>query len=90
MKCRRMSKLRIVLPSTSSGEPLLAGAVGKQPAFGDKVQLAFSKGTADKAHTLANGSVARDAQPLTQVTFIEGDEKEHLGELDLNQLDSFR
>ena len=54
------------------------------------MQLASSKGTADKALPLANGSVARDAQPLTQVTFIEGDEKEHLGELDLNQLDSFR
>jgi len=27
---------------------------------------------------------------LTPVLFIEGDEKERLGELDLNQLDSFR
>lgn len=39
---------------------------------------------------VAKGSIAREAEPLMQVYYLEGDENEQLGELDLNQLNSFR
>lgn len=37
-----------------------------------------------------NQNNAIDSHPLVQVTFVDGSEREHLGELDLHQLDSFR
>lgn len=50
-----------------------------------------SKCGAQSLADLVNGvSTAEDTGMLTQVMLVEGDEKEHLGELDLHQLDSFK
>ena len=44
----------------------------------------------DEPGAIAKGSIARGADPLMQVYYLEGDENEQLGELDIHQLDSFR
>lgn len=53
--------------------------------------IASSRGQGRSTDDAANGvSTAEDSGILTQVMLVEGDEKEHLGELDLHQLDSFK
>ncbi len=53
--------------------------------------IASSRGQGRSTDDAANGiSIAEDSDLLTQVMLVEGDEKEHLGELDLHQLDSFK
>ena len=41
-------------------------------------------------HFFSTHSKAIDSHPLVQVIYVDRTETEHLGELDLNQLDSFR
>ena len=52
--------------------------------------IASSRGLGRSTEDANGVSTAEDSSILTQVMLVEGDEKEHLGELDLHQLDSFK
>ena len=71
---------------------LLSGTQGKRGPRPENISpIESSKCGGQSAADQANGlSTAEDTGILTQVMLVEGDEKEHLGELDLNQLDSFK
>ena len=71
---------------------LLAGPVRRKRLRPENISpITSSKGPGHSLDGAANGvSTAEDTGILTQVVLVEADEKEHLGELDLHQLDSFK